>query len=417
MKKDYKFTSTKNGIKVLLVPSRSTDLVTTSVIVNVGSIDESAEQSGISHFLEHMAFKGTKKRNSLKISSDVERLGAEMNAFTSHDHTAYFVKGLSKDAGTFIDILGDIICNSKFAEADVETEREIILQEYRKYQDHPAQVSFENLFATAYKGSSLGRKIIGEPDTIENITANDLKAFVASHYCTGNMLIGVAGKFNETEILESIEKHFAKVPQAPGRVGREIPSFNHGGMLVQTRKTEQASVRLMFKAPHFTSADRHKWEVAAELLGGGMSSPLFMEIRERRSLAYSVSAGIDFNSVAGSLTVSGGVLASKVNEFISAVKEVIQGLKTIKSADMERAKNALCVSVAGQFEKPSSKMFSFAEEYFITGAQDLECAHEYIEAVQRVTADDVKKVFKELLKTAPAVSVVGHIKPKQVATF
>ncbi len=156
-----------NGVRVLTLPSENTQMVSVGVFVNVGSANETVDQNGISHFLEHMAFKGTKRRSYNKISSDAERLGAEMNAFTDRDMTAYFIKGLADHATTFVDILGDIFCNSVFDEAEIEKEREVILQEYRMYADKPSYVAHDLSHEIAYPKQAFGRKIIGEPKNIK----------------------------------------------------------------------------------------------------------------------------------------------------------------------------------------------------------------------------------------------------------
>ena len=412
-------TTMSNGVRVLTVPNENTQTVSVSVFVNVGSANETPAQNGISHFLEHMAFKGTKRRSYNKISSDAERLGAEMNAFTDRDMTAYFIKGLSEHAPIFIDILGDIFCNSVFDEAEIEKEREVILQEYRMYADKPSYVANDVSHDLAYPGQAFGRKIIGEPKNIRAFSRQDFVDYINTHYRGSNVIVGVAGKFNEQEVLAAIEKAFAKVKPEPCGIvvygamegedalpTREVPVFS-SGVAVKKKSVEQCAVSITYEAVSSKDPLYYAYEVATAAIGDGMSSPLFDEVREKRGLVYSVGAHADLRESSGAFVVTAGTTADKLDEFFTTVTQVLSDASAkVKPIDMERAKNMICVQLATATEKPFNTLMYHVQHLFMHGVLgDIEAE---LAKTKAVTPAQVKKVLAKILSAKKVLVVVGN---------
>lgn len=395
-----------NGVRVLTLPSENTQMVSVGVFVNAGSANETPEENGISHFLEHMAFKGTKRRSYNKISSDAERFGAEMNAFTDRDMTAYFIKGLAEHAPTFIDILGDIFLNSVFDKEEIEKEREVILQEYRMYADKPSYVAHDLSHEIAYQKQAFGRKIIGEPKNIKAFQREDFLAYMDKHYRGTNVIVGIAGKFNEDEAIGLIEKHFLKVKPLEMLYARGTPEFT-GGQKYQKKSVEQCAVSVTYPAVGQADPLRPAYEVAAAVIGDGMSSPLFDEVREKRGLVYSVGAHTDIRESSGTLVITAGTTADKLEEYFTTVREVLSAAAAkIKPVDMERAKNMLCVSLATGAEKPFNNLLNAVSGLFINGTVfDTEAE---IAKIKAVTPAQVRKVLAKILSAEKVAVVVGN---------
>jgi len=434
-----------NGVRVLTIQNDHTQTVSVGVFVNTGSANETKYENGISHFLEHMAFKGTKRRSYSKISSDAERLGAEMNAFTDREMTAYFIKGLSNHAPIFIDILGDIFCNSVFDPAEIDKERDVILQEYRMYADKPGYVAHDVTHELAYPDQAFGRKIIGEPKNIKAFQREDFLNYIDKHYRGSNVIVGVAGKFNESEVLAAIEKHFAKVkpdavaphaslpsytrsvPQFSGsnvivgvagkfnesevlaaieKYTRSVPQFS-SGYAVKKKSVEQCAVSLTFEAVPETDPLYYAYEVAAAAVGDGMSSPLFDEVREKRGLVYSVGAHADIRHQSGVLSVTAGTTADKVDELLTTVMQVLSDVsEKVKPIDMERAKNMICVHLATSTEKPFNRLLAAVSDTFTYG--HIRGIEEELEKIKAVTPAQVKKALKKILSAKKVLVVVGN---------
>ena len=401
-----------NGVRVLTIQNDHTQTVSVGVFVNTGSANETKYENGISHFLEHMAFKGTKRRSYSKISSDAERLGAEMNAFTDREMTAYFIKGLSNHAPIFIDILGDIFCNSVFNPAEIDKERDVILQEYRMYADKPGYVAHDVTHELAYPDQAVGRKIIGEPKNIKAFQREDFLNYIDKHYRGSNVIVGVAGKFNESEVLTAIEKHFAKVKPDVTAPHASLPSYTRSvpqfssGYAVKKKSVEQCAVSLTFEAVPETDPLYYAYEVAAAAVGDGMSSPLFDEVREKRGLVYSVGAHTDIRHQSGVLTVTAGTTADKVDELLTTVMQVLSDVsEKVKPIDMERAKNMLCIHLAMSTEKPFNTLLNTVANTF--NGREFNVEHE-IEQIRAVTPAQVKKALKKILSAKKVLVVVGN---------
>lgn len=396
-----------NGVRLVMHDMPHTQTISVAAFVNTGSRNEIPEWNGISHFIEHMAFKGTKKRDYKKISQDVERLGAEINAYTSKDTTAYFVTGMMQHAFVFIDLIGDIFCNSAFPPEQIEVERGVVLQEYKSYADDPASVANHVYDAVSYPDDALGRKILGEPKNIKSFTRDNLLAYVAGQYTGNNTIVTVVGNLGgaENDIIDAVTVVFGNLPCLDAAYKRTVPTYV-GGCGVQKKATEQVSVILGFESVNELHKLQHATHVAVELLGGGLSSPLFDEIREKRGLAYSVGSAVDMGIDHGTFYVHAGTTPENITEFLNAALDVIFSCtEKIDKVDLERAKNSVNFRISRGMERPFGVAQAAASDLFTHGhVQD---AQDEIARINAVTPAQVKKVLKNLLSAAPTISVVG----------
>src|SRR4030066_739773 len=319
-----------NGLRLITTPISGTKTVTVIVMVGTGSRYEMKNISGISHFLEHMLFKGTKKRpNALAISEELDAVGGEFNAFTTKDKTGFYAKVDSRHSNIALDVISDIFLNSKLEAKEIEKEKGTIIQEINMYEDTPrAQIGdvFEKLL---YGKSSLGRETIGNKKTVQSFRRENFLRYKNSHYIAADTVICVAGNFSEKKIISEIKEIFSglvkgKKPICGKTKGKQIKP----GVLVKFKKTDQTHFILGNRAYHQEHEDRFALGLLSTILGGNTSSRLFVEIREKRGLAYGVHAGVESYKDCGYLATQTGVDHGKLEE---TVKIIIGEYKKISS--------------------------------------------------------------------------------------
>lgn len=394
----------KNGVRVIIEHMPHTQSVSVGAWVKTGARNETKKQNGISHFLEHMAFKGTTTRDYHRICLDGEILGADMNAYTSYDETAYHVSGLAIHTPVFIDLIGDIFCNSVFPEDEIERERGVILQEHAKYADHPGSVANYQWSKIAYPKQAIGRTIVGKKKNIKTFTRDDFVNYQKSQYTGANVIVGVAGNVDEDQILPLIEQAFSSVPAGVPNVV-EVPNYV-GGLGTKEMPVNQTSLVLGFPSVTLHSPDYYAAVVGAGAFGSGMSSPLFGEIREKRGLVYSVGAYSDCNDDHGCFYVTAGTSTDKLDEFLTATCDLMKSVESrVTDLDMQRAKNSISVRVSRSQERPMSRLSSMVHDLFTYGKiSDL--AHE-LEMVNAVSLHDVNRIFRDIVTQKPTLSLAG----------
>ncbi len=332
-----------NGIPVILSPQKSTQAVSVLVMAQVGSRQEQDHNNGVAHFVEHLLFKGTEKRpNTQIISHELDAIGADYNAYTSKDRTGYYIKAEKTNLPLLIDLLSDMTTNSLFVPEEIERERGTILEEINMYEDNPmAQIDtlFEEDFYGA--GTPLGRHIIGSPQTIKNMTREDLVGYWKKHYTASNLLVSIAGSFSEKKALQLLEKAFGNIPKGKKNT---VPTSKKvkiaAGYTAHYKKTNQAHVMLGFSGVTYTNKDRYAAALLAIILGGNMSSRLFIQVRERLGLCYFIRASSDSYQDAGTITIQAGLDMKKVDKALEAISIELADLKKngVKSDELEKAK-------------------------------------------------------------------------------
>ena len=312
----------KDGTVIILVPKKDTKAVTFEVLYKVGSRQESLKNNGASHFVEHLMFKGTAKRpDTATISKELDGVGAEYNAFTGKDHTGYYIRADNKHLGLAADMISDMVNNSKFDKNDIDRERGVIVEEINMYEDNPmfyVEDVFENLL---YQGSTLGKSIAGPRSNIQNMSRTALYNYYQKYYYNGNAVIGVAGKFNEAQVLKLIDQLFPiKKKQARVKI-KPVSLTKQTQPKINIIKRDLEQVQLMLGFPSLSSTDKNYLasQVLSNILGGTMSSRLFLEIREKRGLCYFVRSQVQGYEDISSLAIQAGLNKEKIYSAIQAI--------------------------------------------------------------------------------------------------
>jgi predicted Zn-dependent peptidase len=300
---DLRITQLDAGLTVATERVPGTRSVATGVWVAVGARDEDESMSGASHFLEHLLFKGTERRSASDISRTIDRYGGDINAFTTKEYTAYYCRLPERHAAIGIDLLGDVLTDPSLRPDDVDTERQVILEEIAMDDDSPDDVAQQRFAEQLYLDHPLGRDTAGSPDTVETISAEQVRAFFAQHYTAGSMVISVAGPSDHDDLLAMIDTSFSRVRPGDGRIPRTAPSGTGTAVTIED-DTEQVHLVIGGRGLDRTDPEREALDVVNHVLGGGLSSRLFEEIREKRGLVYSVFSGLACYSDTGSWSIS-----------------------------------------------------------------------------------------------------------------
>jgi predicted Zn-dependent peptidase len=400
---NYKKHTLPNGLRVIITPFKNLESVTVTVWAGVGSRHESEHVSGISHFLEHMVFKGSKKRPTAReISEAVDAIGGEFNAGTSKDYTNFYIKSRAEVVETAMDVLSDMVLRPFLRAEDLERERGVILEEISMYEDTPtAHIGdiFENLI---FKGHSLGRDIIGTRKTVKSVTRDDFENHRKEFYYAENMLVTIAGGVTESDALRLTTKYFGKLKGKKNAI--DITPYTEQQkkpqILLDSQKKEQAHFILGFRSFEKTHPDRQVQSVLASILGGGMSSRLFTEIREKRGLAYSVRTSTENFIDTGYLETYAGVDPKNAVKAAEIVIEQLYGFRDgkypLQKGELTKAKEYLKGHLALSLEDTRSINHFFGEEELIAGR--IRTAEEVYKRVDAVTEEDLLRVAKEIIK-------------------
>ena len=387
------------------MPWRQT--VSLSVFIRTGSLHETRRLNGISHVVEHMAFKGTHARDCQRINLDAERLGAEVNAHTDKDHTAFHIEGLARDLGTFVTLLADIVLNSTFPADELEREREVILQELTEYEEDPASMAFELFDHACYGSHPAGQPVIGNRANLKRFTQADLLDYVKGQYTAGNVVVAAAGPVDIEPFVRATEAAFGAMP--PGTDNDVPPPVWQGGLkLRRMAGSSQCQTVLGFEAPTLRDEGHLPYVLAAALLGEGMSSPLMDQIRERRGLAYYVACSADILPLAGQFVIEAATAPAQSGELLVEVMSLLrQQADGIDAVGLERARNQLTVRALRGIEQPSRRLEAAAQDLFTFGR--LRETDDWLEQLQAVTAQEVRAAFTALIHSPSAVAMVGNV--------
>ncbi|OHA32638.1 MAG: hypothetical protein A2928_01905 [Candidatus Taylorbacteria bacterium RIFCSPLOWO2_01_FULL_45_15b] len=386
-----------NGIRVITVPMADHPTVTVLVAVEAGSNNESTEQNGISHFLEHMCFKGTLKRpTSLAISREFDRIGAENNAYTSHENTAFYAKSDRRHVSLILEIIADIYQNSTLPEIELEKEKGVIIDEMRSYEDMPSRDIHDVLAKLLYGKQPAGRPIIGTTSTLGVLTRNDLVAYREKFYRTEGTVVVVAGGFDESKIFEEIIQHFGTVERKSGREKIAPPELSAERVALKKKSTDQAHIALALPAfPVFHPLAR-ALKVVMTILGGGMSSRLFQKIREEMGLGYYVYATADLYMSHGYGLIGTGVDPKRVREVIEVIlgemKKIVR--EGISQGEFDMAKDHLTGALFLELETSDA-----VAEFFVNQelkSLPLETPNERAEKYKKLSQNDIREAAEIL---------------------
>ena len=369
------------------------------VWVNAGGRHERVEQNGIAHFLEHMAFKGTKKRSSVQIAEAIEDVGGYINAYTSREMTAYYCRVLGDDVALALDVVSDIVLNPVFARDEIEVERGVILSEIGQALDTPDDIIFDWLQGVSYPSQPLGRSILGPEERVSSFQREDLSAFVDENYSADQMVLAAAGAVDHDAIVRQCDEIFGTLKprfQAPFLVGQ----FK-GGEYRQVKDLEQAHFAMAFESPNYKDPNIYTAQIFATAFGGGMSSRLFQEVREKRGLCYSIFASAGAYSDTGTLTFYAGTSGDKVSDLANiTVDELKRASYDMTEVEVARARAQMKAGLLMGLESPSSRAERLAR--MVTIWDRIPSLDEVVSQIDRVTVADVRDYAAAMGAGAPA---------------
>lgn len=402
-----------NGIRILTKHIDSVRSISMGVWVNAGARDEFPEQNGLSHFIEHMIFKGTEKRTAYQIAKEFDAIGGHTNAFTSMEITCYYAKVIDEHFEKMVDILSDIFLNSRFAAEEVEKERPVILQEIGMTEDNPEDYIHTIIGKNFWGDNPLGRSVLGSRQNVINFDSAMIKDFFHRFYQPGQIIISIAGNIEHNHVVNLVRPAFEKVKRGGNLPERHAPETN-AQITVTERRLEQVHIGIGCQGLSATSSDRYTLSVMNTILGGNMSSRLFQEIRERRGLAYSVYSFIASHEDTGMFGIYAGVSPDKAYETIGLVLDELNNLKKkpICSAELKDAKEFIKGSILISSESTDNQMVRLAQnEIYFHRHLPLE---NIIAAIESVTEDDIHNLANRLFNTSkPAISLLGPISDKK----
>ena len=398
-------TELPGGLKVATRAMPQAQSLSVGIWVNAGARDERDDETGIAHMLEHMAFKGTKRRSARDIATEVENVGGYMNAHTSREETAYYVRLLPEHLDMGIDILADILTEPTMPDEEVERERGVIIQEIGQSQDTPDDIVFDMFAKASYGAHTLGRPILGSVDSVSGFSRDNLRGFMERHYGAGQMLVTASGAVDHDDFTRRVEARLGGLTTARN-VSRTTPQWQ-GGRHVETRDLEQT--HLVIGLPSFGARDdrRYALMLLSTLFGGGMSSRLFQEVREKRGLCYSVFSFASMYSDSGHFGVYAGTSAATANEMLAVTAEQLADLAGGVDADeLDRAKAQLRASLVMSRESVSGCGDSLARQIMLFGAPQDDS--ELLGRIADIDATAVRQVAADLIDGGmPAITVIG----------
>lgn len=402
-----------NGVRAVVERMPTLKSVTVGVWVNVGSRDEGAGDHGLSHFLEHMFFKGTRTRSATQISREIDAMGGEMNAFTTRETTTFYVKVLDQHLMPAMALLSDLFHHSRFGGREVEKEKQVVLEEIRMVQDDPEDLVQELHAEQMLKRHPLGRPILGDTETVQAFRREQLLRYVQAHYHPLHTVVAVAGSFDPKELLPALEHSFGSFQRGdqPG-LSRWPPAMS-GGLLVRQKPLEQAHLCLGLKGVTLGHKDRYVAHALNAVLGGNVSSRLFQEVREKRGLAYSIYSYLSSYSDGGTLTVYAATRPREAPRMVELVCREIRRLRKagVTRQELERARNQMKSSLMMSLESTHSRMSKLAKDELQQGRYTP--LEEMMAEIDRVSEAQVLRLSRELFDlSALAVTALGPVSPR-----
>ena len=403
----YRKTILPNGLRVITEKIPSVRSVSMGVWVFTGSRDESDELSGINHFIEHMVFKGTRRRRMHHIASRLESVGGYINAFTGKEYTCYFARSLDEHLERAVDVVCDLILEPTFPERELKKEKAVVLEEIKMYEDAPDDLIFDRFESVIYKGNSLGKPVIGYPKTVQSFSREQLHQYLHSHYTPGRMVIAVAGNVNHERVVKYVKKAFSGMERTNGvaypnrSINAYEPSFHE-----EKRPTQQAHIVLGNRGYGMDASNRIALSVLNTILGSGMSSRLNQNIREKYGYCYNIFSFVNLYSDIGDFGIYMGTDPTRIRHSEKLIMRELDKLvqNTVGTRLLNQAINQLKGSLMMGLESMSNRMMRIArQELFFNEYHTLD---QIVEGVERVSAEQIREVASELFNPAHFSRVV-----------
>ncbi|MFA5360655.1 MAG: pitrilysin family protein [Candidatus Paceibacterota bacterium] len=412
----FKLTKLNNGLRILTVPSKESLSFQMMVLVNTGADFETKENNGISHFLEHMCFKGTKKRpTNLIIAQELDSIGGSYNAFTGSEYTGYYAKVAKQNKDIAFDIVSDIFLNSQFPKEEIKKEKGVIIEEINMYRDDPKRYIWDLWGELLYKNQPVGRPVIGTKKNIKRFRREDLIKYRESQYRSESTLILVSGNFSEKEIIKQIQRHFKGIKPGQGNSKIKVLEKQANPQIkLEYRKTDQSHLILGFRGINLFDKRRYALKVLDAIFDGGMSGILWQIIREKLGVAYYVRSSLALYTDYGFWAVKAGVDNNRVEEVIKAILKEWEKFKTklIGSKELKKAKSFIRGRCALSLENVHDvgEIIAFQELL----QNQIESPEQYLRKIKKVTSRDIQKVAQDLLKPQSLnLALIGPHKNKE----
>lgn len=396
---------TSNGINVVTYSMEHVNSVTINVIVKVGSRYESEQESGISHFLEHMAFKGTSNRTATEVAIEFDTIGGHFNAYTSRENTVYYTKVLSQHTKQAMTILADILQNSVFSSDEITKEFNVISQEIAEVKDNPDDLVYEKFYKLAYPNQPLGRSILG---TVENIAKFDKPAFtsyMSKHYTANNIVISIAGKINHDDAVHLVEQLFLSFSESEKRSC--MTAQYKGGIEIIEKDLEQTTIALGFEGVSYSNIETfYHAQILSIIFGGGLSSRLFQKIREELGLAYSIGSWLNSYSDSGIFSIHAATDHSNVESVLDNINNEIDKIRiNISEEELIRAKSQIESNIYMAEERPEYKSEEIGKNFSIFGKYFT--VKEVMKIINSTQNNDLVKSAEKIFSSQPTLSIIG----------
>ncbi len=393
-----------SGLRVVTDAMGGVGTASLNVQVAVGSRNETLGEHGLSHLIEHMAFKGTKRRSAFEISEEIESAGGDLNAATATEHTAYQARVLPEDVGLALDILADILTESVFDPEELEREKGVILQEIGAVEDTPDDLVFELFDTAAFPDQPIGRPILGHPKSVAKLGAPEISAYLARFYGANSLIVSAAGAIDHAEIADAAQKLFAGLSQVAPPAHE--PARYAGGERKTRKSAEQANLVVGFESLSHTHEDNYAAHIFSSAVGGGMASRLFQEVREKRGLAYSIYTFNWSFADSGLFGFHAAASPRDCGELLKVALDCLSAsLDDLTEAEVRRAKAQMKVSLLTALESSTARAEQIARQTVVFGR--VLARAEIVERIDRLTVAQVRAAGLTLLSSAPTLAAVG----------
>jgi len=395
-----------NGMRVATDPMATVETASLGVWVDAGTRHETAEVNGVSHLLEHMAFKGTARRTARAIAEEIEAVGGHLNAYTSREHTAYYAKVLKEDTGLAVDIIADILQHSLLDAEELAREQAVVVQEIAQAIDTPDDIIFDHFQSTAFPDQALGRPVLGTAELVRGLSRDTIADYMRTHYGPKRMILTAAGNIDHDALVALAERTFDSLP--PDQPAPNDPARYTGGDFRETRDIEQVHVLAGFDGVSYDDPDFYAASVLSTLLGGGMSSRLFQEIREKRGLVYSIYSYTSSYADGGNFAVYAGTGEDEVAELIPVMcDEIVKVTAGVAADEVQRARAQIKASTLMALESSSSRCEQLARQLLVYGRPIP--TEEIVARIDAVDEAAVVRVAKRLFATPVTFAAMGTL--------
>lgn len=407
MSEHIRETRLPSGLKIVTDPMETVETVSLGVWVDAGTRHEPKEINGVSHLLEHMAFKGTSRRSALDIAEEMDAVGGHLNAYTARDHTAYYAKVLKEDSDLALDIIADILQHSTLDAEELAREQAVVVQEINQAIDTPDDIIFDHFQATAYPDQPLGRPVLGSEELVRSMDRDRILGYMRGNYSAPRMVLSASGRIDHDHLVAAAQAAFSQLPPHHPAVTDQA-RYVGGDFREERGELEQVHVVAGFDGVSYDDPDYYAASVLSTLLGGGMSSRLFQEVREKRGLVYSIYSFASSYNDGGLFGVYAGTGEDEVAELIPVMcDEIVKVTAGVHEAEVQRARAQLKASILMSLESTTSRCEQLARQVVIYG-RPVPTA-EVVEKVEAITAEDCVRVAKRLFAGMPTFAAIGPL--------